>query len=290
MSSRHHPIPHVLATMIFGASLLLGGCDNTPTEISDYEPQPILTAYLANGEPLDEVFLERVGALDEAYDPKANGIVGAMVTIFSTDGGDTLFLVDDPEYPGRYVPPQGEDWIPEGKTRYRVEADLGGHELIWAETTVPDTFSIQTFPVMLDGSTFTREDPNIMFDWTGADSSGGYVMNVLALCPRDSLQPLDPDFDPEKDELDPQDLRRTFYTIMRHDQRSLIVPWIMFQWQGWHRVDVFATSAEYYDYLFAMFRIESGILVDLPSNVHGGLGMVAGLSRHSYRLCMEKVG
>jgi hypothetical protein len=160
---------------------------------------------------------------------------------------------------------------------------------MWSETTVPDSFDVHLYPDPAVHDTLTRDDPPLVLEWTESEAAGGYVMNIVCLSPEDSLVPLDPDFDVSEEEADEDSLAQSAIWIMREDQRVLTVPWIVFHWQGSYRIDVMAADADYYDYVFAWFRVNQQVGVDLPSNVRGGMGIFAGLSQHSFHIFMERV-
>ncbi|MBN1425471.1 DUF4249 family protein [Candidatus Fermentibacteria bacterium] len=266
------------------ALLLMPGCDSTPTEVDNYDPEPVLTAYLVRGEPVREIYLQRVAPVTGFYDPQDHGIVGAELFLARLDMlPDTLRFHDDPEERGHYLP-DDTTWVPEGKARYRIEARFGG-EQVWAETVVPDSFDLTVLPRPIAGDTLTREDDNIFLQWTASDSAGGYTFNIMSLADEDSLVPLDPDYDPE--DADEDSLGRSGGWMMREDQRTLTIPWIMFYWSGPYRMSVMAVTKDYYDYSFAWLRIMSGSEVTLPTNIHGGIGIFAGLSRHQFEFYMK---
>ena len=292
-SSQQSHVRHVLSSFLLLAmcfSFFLGGCGDQPTELEDYEPEPILTAFLKRGEPVEEVLVERIAPFAEYYDPKDHGIAAAVVRIFEIGGGDTLLLVEDPEQTGRYVPPSGRAWAPEGQRRYRIEAILPDGHFMWSETTVPDTFDVTLSPDPTVKDTLTRLDPPLVLEWTPAAAAGGYVMNIVCLSPEDSLIPLDPEFDPDEEDADEDSLAQSAIWIMREDQRILTVPWIVFHWQGPYRIDVMAVDADYYDYVFTWFRVSQQVGVDLPTNIHGGMGIFAGLSPHRFHVYLKRTG
>ncbi|RJP77296.1 MAG: hypothetical protein C4524_08555 [Candidatus Zixiibacteriota bacterium] len=295
INSGAHPLA---VLMILTALLLFSGCDQKPTEVEDYEPEPVLQGYLVRGVPVDRVFLEWVAPLEGYYDRSQYGIGGASMVIFPVGApGDTLHLVQhsDPDSAWIYQPAAGESLVPQGGMLYRLEVKQPQEGVdLWAEALVPDTFSITwlTPPIPTGVDTLgalTREDSNLFLTWTGAGSAGGYNLNVTCLTPVDSLLPLDPDWDPEEDELEPEDINLSFFWPMRYDQREMLIPWFMFIYEGWHRLDVQAISEEYYDYGMSIFRIEQGFPIQPESNVQGGLGIFAGLDSHSYWVYMEKV-
>ena len=269
---------------VAAAGVFLTGCENQPTEVEDYVPDTVLSAFIYCGEPVNEIYLERVGSFQRYYDPADYGITGADMILIDMERADTLRLMDDPDEPGRYMTPNTE-WLPRPTVTYRLEASFGD-EFIWAETVVPGDYILNVLPEPVNGDTLTREDDNLIFTWTGSDSTGGYAMNIISLAPRDSLVPLDPDWDPEEDEIEDEDKYQSGVWTMRDDQRVQTLPWIAFGWEGPYRIDFMAVPQIYYDYIFAGFRAEQNIAVDIPTNVHGGIGIFAGLNRRSFSLYM----
>jgi len=279
------------------ALLALSGCDNVPTEASNYTPEPVLYGYLTNGEPVSEIYLERIWPMGSYYDPQLSGIRGAQMKIFSVGGGDTLHLTDDPNYRGRYIPAAGESLTPRGKTRYRIEVTTPAHENIWAETVVPDTFRrVEAYQLMPDGTrrtvqdddTLTRNDPMLFFGWDGVDSAGGYQGLGVTLVPRDSLVPLDPDWTPE-DSIYAEDRTKGGFMVVREDQRQISLPWIIFSWQGRHRLELLAISRDYYEYLFSQMRVQQGLIEKAETNIHGGIGVFSAITKHVLYIVMKKV-
>ncbi len=272
--------------------ILLAGCEQQPTEFEDYEPQPMLTAFLYDGIPVDSVLLQRVAPLYSYYSWQDHGIAGAQIRIFPLDdpeSDDTLHLIHAGS--GVYRPAVGESLIPRGKRHYRIEARKPDEDLyLWAETVVPDSFSlwVNGQPPGDTLGVFTREDPSLFFQWSPADSAGGYVFLTVCLTPVDSLLPLDPDYDPEEEELD-EEPGRAFVFPLISTQLSSFVPWLSFEWVGWHRVEMLACNYEYYRYVFSLMRVEQGAMSMPEYNVQGGLGVFAGLHRIRFYLYMARV-
>lgn len=279
--------------MISAAAVFLSfaGCEKQPTEFEDYTPQPMLSAFLYDGVPVDSVLLQRVAPLYSYYSLQDHGIAGAEIRIFPLDdpeSHDTLHLIHAGS--GVYRPASGENLIPRGKRHYRIEARKADEGLyLWAETVVPDSFSL-----LVNGQppgdtlgVYTREDPNLFFQWTPSDSAGGYIFLAVCLTPVDSLLPLDPDYDPEEEELE-EEPGRAFVFPLISSQLGSSVPWISFEWVGWHRVELQACNYEYYRYVFSLMRIEQGAMNMPEYNVQGGLGVFAGLHRIRFYLYMAQ--
>ncbi|MCU0612201.1 MAG: DUF4249 domain-containing protein [Candidatus Eisenbacteria bacterium] len=266
---------------------LLSGCESAPTEARDYDPEPVLTAYLMRGEPVREVYLQRVAPLQGFYLPGDHGITGADVLVRSIGGADSLTFHDDPEERGHYLP-DDTTWVPRGAIRYRIEARFDD-DLLWAETVVPGAFDLEVLPTPVAGDTLTRDDANILLQWSTSDSAGGYTFSIMSLADEDSLIHLDPDYEPDPEDAGEDSLARSAGWMMREDQRTLTIPWIIFNWAGPYRVSVMAVTSEYYEYAFAWMRIASGAEMTPPTNIHGGLGIFAGLSRHQFEFYMKPV-
>lgn len=293
-----------LVIMIMGmlTFMLITGCENSPSEIEDYDFEPNLSAFLVNGEPVEEIWLERMAPLLGYYDPSQTGISDADVVIFG--GGDTLHMVEDPDSlgSGRYIPAPGEQLVPRSLINYRIEIDIPGGEHLWAESQMPgiieqveiglfNTETEEFAGVVQEGDTLTRDMPNLIFGWTDVDSARGFLGRALNLEPRESLIPLDPDWDPNDpdDEIEDEDRNRVGWTVMHESQNATILPWLYFQWEGWHRIDLAALCQGYYDYLFSYFRVQQGLINQVESNVHGGLGIFGSSSKFSINIYMQKV-
>ncbi len=297
--------------LLFGLLLavsiaLLAGCDTEPTEVADYQPQPVLSAFLNTGEPMDSLRLEWVGEFTAYYTPEAYGIVGADIRIFPVldDQGDAVadtsglavYFEDDPDTAGVYraVNPDGRE--PLASWRYRIEVKKPSDGVdVWAETTMPGPFQLFTAPpgLLTDTLAFTRDDPTITVMWSLPATFGGYVFNIVTLVPREQLVPLDPDWDPNdpNDELEESEKGRLAWTFGRDDQRLMNIPWLFFRWQGLHRLDVLAASTEYFDYAVSILnRVGDISSYQIKSNVHGGIGIFGGVYRKSIYLVMERTG
>ncbi len=279
------------------------GCESTPTEVEEYDPEPVLYAYLTNSEPFEEAFLERGTPLFDHYDFEDAAITGAEIKIFDCASGDTLHLMDDQEKPGRYIPVAGEELIPRGRHHYRIECRTPDGEFVWSETSVPvafDTVAIElvdmygtVYPVS-EGDTLTRNHPNMFWRWaidTTGGFVGGYAGLIVAETPRDSLVPLDPDWDPNDpdDALDDEDRNAVGWTVFRYDAEWTTIAWAFFEWEGPTRIELQAISAGYYDYLFSSFRAMQGMLENPIFNINGGLGVFAGLSKKEFHIYMKRV-
>jgi hypothetical protein len=288
-----------LYLLITFAALILAGCESNPTEVEDYQTQAVLAAYLTNGEPVNQIFLQWVAPLYGYYELNTLGIAGCDMIIFPLDdplSQDTLELEQhpDPDSTWIYIPKPGETpLIPKWPIHYRIEVrnPLEGLD-IWSETVIPDSFDlwingIPSFSWVPD--TMTREDPNIMLNWTPADSVGGYVIITRALTELDSIVPLDPEFEIGVDTLDTAEVSLVSYWMCRYDQTAQPVPWMMFSWEGSTVVEMQAAAPGYNDYVTSLWRASMGFPIEYNNNIHGGIGIFGGLSRKKFEVVMERV-
>jgi hypothetical protein len=285
----------VLAITIF-TSLLLLGCENQPSEVEDYEPQAVLQGYLINGQPVDSIYLQWVAPLYGYYDVSAYGIAGAEMIVYPLSGAqDTLHLASDAINAWIYRPANGETLIPLSGETYRVEVSKPEDGIyLTSEALMPDSFACAFLsPLLAAGvdtlDTLTRNDPNLYIAWEEAAFAGGYNLNVTCLEPEEFLLPLDPDFNPDEDDLEPEEIELTAFWPMRYDQFEMAVPWFLFNYEGWHRIEVQAITSEYYDYGLSIFRADAGMPIELASNINGGLGIFAALATNRYWVYMVRV-
>ncbi len=289
--------------LLLSAVLFTAGCDGTPTEAIDYKPEAAIYAYLTNGEPLTTIELESVSSIYGHY--KRTGIADTDMKIYSlaVNSLDTFRFKQHshPDTSWVYVP-DGDTLYPIGKQRYKIEVRTPQGDYLWSEALIPAKFDSvlindQLFinpPTDTDYwlDTLRRTDPAIVTGWGQVDSAGGYFGVVIAQTPKSELVPLSPKWDPDDpdDEIDTMNVNRIGWTFMRDDQRVTTIPWIAFQWQGPHEIQLLVTSHEYYEYIYSIERGGGGPgLGDLPQfNINGGLGMFAGITRFSCHVWVKK--
>ncbi len=294
-----------LLLLLFIATI---GCDSTPTEVAQYDPEPVLTAYMETGQPVGEVYLEWVWKYIESYyDVNEAGIKDATMTLFPVSGTstrwDTLWFEHD--LAGRYLPVDTA-YVIEAGVRYRMEVDQTLEDVhLTAETTAPDTFSlnISNPAVTIDDTTlsfnhsdplnpffvhegksvparhaweilprFNRNDPILRFHWSESAYAGGRLISVVALTDTSHLRFLDPDKWDEEPE--PEDKGRSGVGIIPEYQQGLDLFWIFFEWVGAYRIELIAASEELYRYSFTSMPMGPPTTSQRPeSNVEGGLGI-----------------
>ena len=292
--------------------------------MEDYEPAPMLTAYLYNGEPVEEVYMQwtapfeyHATAYNNAipYNPDDYIITDAVIKIFALDNPavDILILTHDSEVPGHYYS-EDDDWLPQGKQKYGVIVDYTGPNIyedtvtfhLESTTIVPDHYDIHIFhPYIPGGSTIippmpdnslviepvmTRDDSSFFMYWNPAPDSGhGYIVNFITMVDSDSLVPLDPDFVIGEDEIEEDEYWRFSIEFMPEDQLQYTMGWYYFNWEGLHQITFMAVSKEYHDYMLAGMNIMQGLDVDMPGNIEGGEGIFGAACRYRMYIELERV-
>ncbi|KPL07067.1 hypothetical protein AMJ86_06055 [bacterium SM23_57] len=282
-----------LLMLIFLAS----GCDKNPTEVEDYNPQPILSAFIYNGRMIDHIFLDRVAPLDGYYHPDDWFIFDADVMVYPVDNpeaGDTVRFREHHRIElGWFYLPKFNNYIyAQSRVRYRIEVRKPTENIdLWAETVVPDTIAL-TVPdhEVIDDTIWIPLDWNdcpLRLEWTPADSAGGYVLSTICqnIDPITGLHslplvPLDPNFDYDE----PPDIQ--YLDVFRSNVLSTDVPAQAFNYVGLHKVMIQATSYDYVEYLESLFN---AFETNPISNVHGGRGVFSGCSSRHVILTMKQV-
>lgn len=293
--------------------LNLIGCDNTPTEFISYNREPVLHSFIILGEPIEEIWIERVSPLLDPYSfynrsiPKieSSKIYITRTLPHETNSIDTLYFKED-VLSGRYIPAYGDDqetWIGESFVTYRIDVTTPSDEHLWAESLMPGP--IEGFLVVLiddstqtvvdtvhDGDVMNRTMHNMYITWSKADSSHGFQGKIKCLEPRERLIPLDPDWDPndEDDKIEENDKGRVGWGTFRWDVKIFTMPWIFFQWAGATYVELYALPQSYYDYLYTYQRNQQGLGVNIDYNIEGsGFGVFAAVSRKRIKIILTKV-
>jgi hypothetical protein len=205
----------LLASIFLTFILLFFGCDETPSEIDNYEYEPVLSAFLSAGKTITQAdtvaFLERVQPLFDVYDFQKAAISSADMIIIDIEAGDTIRLEDHSISPGKYTPVSGAGMLIQGKHHYKivVVTPAPHNETVWAETVMPDPFlpgDVKAYLLDQDGNKTPISDGEILsrhkdkymfFEWPSMDSAGGYVGSGTNLEPINNLVSLDPGWEPE---------------------------------------------------------------------------------------------
>jgi hypothetical protein len=282
--------------------LLLAGCETQPTEMEDYQLEPVLNAYLVNGEPVNQIFLQWTAPLQGYYTLNTLGISDQpdcemkIRVLDGAEAGKEYFFKqhDSPDSTWIYVPRDADTLRPQSRVHYRIEVRKPSEKIdVWAETVVPGTFDlgvngipVNVFPA---NTNLTREDPNILLNWSIPDSVGGFVIITRALTDLYSIVPLDPEFEIGVDTVDHAEASLVSYWMCRYDQILQPVPWMLFSWAGPTTVEMQAAAPGYNDYVTSLWRASMGFPIEYVSNVHGGIGIFGGLSRKKFEVVMERV-
>jgi len=274
-------------------AIMTTGCEENPTEVEDYQPEAVLSVYIYNGEPIEEVFLERVSPIDQYYEFGDNGIPGAQIIIFPLDtpaAGDTLHMTHIGV--GVYHPLGFESLIPQSGVSYRIEVRKPSEDLyLWAETEVPEEFTLTVSPyTLLDGAipyNLDWNDVHISLDWTSSVSAAGYIFSSVCLTHPDSLQYLDPDAEEEEEEDDDDDTPGLQeINFIGASANSIEIPWLLFNWVGWHWIQIQAVSDAGYEYMLSNFNTPDNNPI---SNIHGGFGVFSGVASQGFYVYLERV-
>ena len=131
---------HLLSATLAAFFLLVTGCDtSTPTP----EPEVVVEAYLQANAPLDSVFLTRVVAADETFDP-SSGVrnAGVQITQVAPDGTPVKTFAYEEVWEGMYAPVDAADARVQPRHTYRLRVVVPGGEPITASTTVPGAIAV----------------------------------------------------------------------------------------------------------------------------------------------------
>jgi hypothetical protein len=303
----------LIMALVMSSLLLImtTGCEDDPSELEEYDPDPVLTAFLFNGQPVDTVMVEWIGTFHGHHDPTQLGISDAEVVLYpvlDADGtaadssGNALYF----HYtgPGGAYVPDVNNYIPQAGVRYALSAVSPDMEM-YAETTMPDTFSTTVFQggnvVNIDpatrevqgarGDTLSRTDEELFFRWSDAEDAGGYLLGIHSTGDPEDIRPLDPEFDPtDEDQVEFwEEVPRFVYTPAPDYQNAVTLAWIYLNWSGPTNVMIQACSEEYYLYMFTSLTFNQGPGSDTNTytNVQGGLGIFGALTLKEFKITME---
>lgn len=301
--------------LLFATALLipltmgLTGCDDDPSELEDYNPDPVLTAFLKNGQPVDSVMVEWVGSFHATYDPAQLGINDADVVLYpvldpngsAADSSGRALYFHHVGPGGKYVP-NDANFIPEPLVRYAMRVTSPDAEM-YAETTMPDTFTTDVSqagkPLTIDPvtnqlidsngytlSTMTRSEEELFFRWSESEGSGGYLLGIHATGDPDTIRPLDAEYDStDADQVEFWEMMPKFvYTPAPDYQNAITLAWIYLNWTGPTDVLIQACSDDYYLYMFTSLTFQGAD--NIYSNVQGGYGIFGALTQQTVHIEM----
>ncbi len=310
------------------ALMLFTGCeltDNNPTEYSDYNAEPFLSAYVEGGKAFQDgstIFLEMTARdLDSYYDPADYAVHNAEIVIFPIldengsavdSSGLSVYYTEYADTAGKYFTTSTE--ICRHLWTYRIEAFKDGEVDLWAVTAIPDSFTVRCDNNELDAlmdsipadpwnmpdapwPTFTRSAPMFNFFWSDAfvnvnyddTPEGGYLLFAETLVDTADLEPLDPDWDPSEDELEAEEMWRAGWMPAPDYQNSQPFFWAFTDYVGPQRVKVIAASYSFYRYMFSSLNMGPQSVTRPEFNVNGGLGCFGATVEHEVYFKMKKV-
>jgi hypothetical protein len=216
-----------------------------------------------------------------------------MFPIDNPTAGDTIHFREYYRFDGGwvYAPDPGNHLYPQAFVRYRIEVRKPDENIfLWAETMVPDTFSITVtnHEVIRDTIFFPLDwnDPPLDIIWTRADSADGYVLRTMCQNIDPMTQqvlpciPLDPNYE-EGEEPDLQ-----YLEVIGRDVYNVTVPWLAVNYWDHNLIEIQAASLSYIKYLESLSSLNESNPI---SNVHGGRGVFAGFSTDHIILTMQAV-
>ncbi len=271
--------PHVaeklLLSLVVAAALTLIGCDSTST--SESGDEIVVEAFLFAGEPVDDIRLTRVIALD-AEDLSEVPVTDATITLF--EGANAYELTQTTE-PGRYAY-SGAGLVVETGDTFRLEIVQGG-QFISAETTVPEP------PVQLELSHEVLGIPQITLGggrggFGGADRSR--FENTLTMTWSNPLAEhhyvvIEDLIEGEPQYILPEFIRDRFegfqFVTQPTTENFYDVRILDLEIYGRHRAILYRVNKEYAN-LYENREQDSRDLNEPPSNINGALGIFSAFS------------
>lgn len=287
----------VVGALVVGLALLVGGCDviESPT----VGQQPVVEAYLVEGDTLPEVRLSRTAPVD-ASSGGQEAITGADVLIeqVGPDGapGETTMYRTDSA--GVYVP-DGSAPVVQGGATYRLRATLPGGQDLSAETTIPTDLAL----VQAENteSTFLSENQP-SFTLTRAtvrDAPVVFIFTTVSLLDFDTtpdeelIRQLTPFYEDgfDEDEDDIRDFRVNASPIVNEGNYedngdgtiTTDYPWIALAFCGRNEVAVSVLDRAMYDYIRTVGAqqgaLSPGEIPNIVDNIDGGTGIFGSYTR-----------
>lgn len=287
----------ILGALMVGMVLLVSGCDviESPT----VERQPVVEAYLVEGDTLPEVRLSRTASVDASLGGQ-EAITGAEVVIeqLGADGAaskTTLYRLDSA---GVYVPEVPAPTVQGGAT-YRLRATLPGGAEVSAETTIPTNLSlveaVNTESIFLSEQqpsfTVTRatvRDAPVVFIFTTTSLLDFDAMTDEAI--RDELTRFyDDGFDEDEDDV--RDFRVNDSPIVNQGNYedngdgtiTIDYPWIALAFCKRNEVAVSVLDRALYDYIRTQVAQQGGLspgeIPNIVDNIDGGTGIFGSYTR-----------
>jgi hypothetical protein len=257
---------------------------------------PVVNAVLYVGQPLPRVLLTRTLGTGVVFSPENTAITGARVSI-STDAWTREYIERNP---GVYELPGTGTVRP--NTTYRLRAELVEGGVVTAETTTPDSLTMEAW-VLLENDAQTVREELVTFD-----EVGDQVFDLNRLIHSDGLleawAPVRPvmvpfqvgiesldlgsDFVIDVSFLDPEDLedfeRHAASPPIIADDGRLRLPWLAIAFEGRYVLRIFAVDNNWFDLIRSLpeladggnsgFGGNAGDNFELPLfHIEGGIGL-----------------
>ena len=289
----------ILGALVVGAALLLSGCDviESPT----IGQQPVVEAYLVEGDTLPEVRLSRTAQVD-ASPGGQEAITGAEIVIeqLGADGASGETTLYRPDSAGVYVP-DGPAPVVQGGATYRFRATLPGGAEVSAETTIPTNLSLVE-AVNTESTFLSEQQPS--FTVTRADVRDAPVVFIFtttslldfnAMTDEEIRAEFTPFYDDgfDEDEDDVRDFRVNPSPIVNQGNYedngdgtiTTDYPWIALAFYGQNEVAVSVLDRALYDYIRTQGAqqgaLSPGEIPNVVDNIDGGTGIFGSYTRIS---------
>lgn len=290
-----------LLAVLTPALLLFAGCDAYVP--ATYEPEYVVEAYLAAGEPLPQVRLSRTAPVDTPYEFERYAVQGARVVIrrLGPDGGAVASYGyrEAPGQPGVYVPTTFANVAP--RETYRLEVGFGGSgdsltDSLTAQTTVPAPISLGD--VNADTAVYQSSDQfelRVRRD-PGAARQAYFRFSTEALDARyEQMTPFARDLY-ERGDLTIEEMRRGASPILNEanyeveDDSTLVIryPWLGVLFFGPSRVVAYALDDNLYDFVRSQnvqqggSTLPPGEIPNVLERVDGGTGVFGSFSSATF--------
>lgn len=286
--------------------LLLSGCD---ISTSTPDPEVVVEAYLQANAPLDSVFLTRVVAADETFDPTA-GISDAdvQITQVAPDGTPVQTFVYEEAWDGKYAPVDAADVRVQPRHTYQLRVLVPGGAPITASTTVPGAIEIvraENVDVVYQGP----QQPSL----TVTRSESGRRQNVFVFTttsqldfsrPDDSLRAqLTPFYaDAIEDDQSARDLRVTSsgllnegnFTVNPEGTITIDLPWLAVAFYGANETAISAVDDNLFDFLRTQQAQQGGLapgeIPNVRDPIEGGAGVFGSYARATQAVVIRRPG
>lgn len=259
----------LLAFPLIAAAVLLTGCEESSSPFA-YKKQAVVTGLIESGRSIDTVKLVYTGDLDKLYNPADYAITNAVVRVIGVDVAFDDTLVHDPSIPGRYHSIHPANIIRATKS-YRLDVRIPGGPALTAVTTVPDTFSLG-FATLTNNTTirYNAGAPVNFFSWTPSRFHGTYLPTITSL-DSGAARIMKTFIRDTTDGVPPEKIG--YRVGLPKEQTYTELPWIVLNYYGTTRFDVYAVDENYNAFLNQFVGGQGGELAEIRYNVVGGLGV-----------------